>query len=252
MSKLATESTPVTNPTVRRSDLLLAAILLVGAVLRFSGHNWDNQTHMHPDERFLTGVETKLVLPANLREYFDTTNSRFNPHNNGDTFFVYGTLPIFIVRILGEWAGETDYSQIHLVGRAASASFDLISIYLVFLIGSRLYSRRVGLLAAAFSAFSVLLIQHAHFFVVDPFANTFILGGIYFAVRALDEDRWLNYACSGYSWGWPAPPRSAPRRWPESSCCRAWSDSGAPRRASTPAGWSATPGEWLWRRWFHS
>ena len=197
MSKLATESTPVTNPTVRRSDLLLAAILLAGAVLRFSGHNWDNQTHMHPDERFLTGVETKLVLPANLREYFDTTNSRFNPHNNGDTFFVYGTLPIFIVRILGEWAGETDYSQIHLVGRAASASFDLISIYLVFLIGSRLYSRRVGLLAAAFSAFSVLLIQHAHFFVVDPFANTFILGGIYFAVRALDEDRWLNYALFG-------------------------------------------------------
>ena len=197
MTKLAAESTPVTNPRVRGSDLLLVGILIAGALLRFSGHNWDSQTHMHPDERFLTGVETKLVLPTSIREYFDTANSRFNPHNNGDTFFVYGTLPIFIVRVLGEWAGETDYSQIHLVGRAASASFDLISVYLVFLIGSRLYSRKVGLLAAAFSAFSVLPIQHAHFFVVDPFANTFILGGIYFAVRALDDDRWLNYGLFG-------------------------------------------------------
>ena len=192
---------PEPTPATQRSVLLLICILAVGAILRFAGQDWDSQTHMHPDERFLTMVETGIQLPENLTQYFDTQSSPLNPHNKGHTFFVYGTLPIFLVRILGEWAGETGYDQIHLIGRAASASFDLLSLVLVFLIGSRLYSRRVGLLAAAFSAFSVLLIQHAHFFVVDSFANTFSLAGIYFAVRALDDDGWLNFSLFGLALG---------------------------------------------------
>lgn len=192
---------PEPTPSMQRSVLLLIYILVVGAILRFAGQNWDSHTHMHPDERFLTMVETSIQLPENLTQYFDTQNSPLNPHNKEHTFFVYGTLPIFLVRILGEWAGETGYDQIHLIGRAASASFDVLSLVLVFLIGSRLYSRRVGLLAAAFSAFSVLLIQHAHFFVVDSFANTFSLAGIYFAVRALDDDGWLNFSLFGLALG---------------------------------------------------
>src|SRR3970282_1235713 len=54
---------------------------------------------------------------------------------------------------------------------------------------------------AFLGAFTVLLIQHAHFFVVDPFANTFIVAGLYLAVRAQDEggppDYLLVGACVG-------------------------------------------------------
>ena len=39
--------------------LLLALILVYGAVLRFTGQNWDDFSHGHPDERFLTA----LLLP---------------------------------------------------------------------------------------------------------------------------------------------------------------------------------------------
>src|SRR3990170_623698 len=185
----------------RLQDLLLIMILALAAYLRFAGMNWDEFTHPHPDERFLTMVESSLRLPQSMAEYFDTANSPLNPHNAGHSFFVYGTLPIFIVRFVAEDLGKFGYDQVHLVGRAAAATFDLVSVFLVYLIGSRLYRRRVGLLAAALSAFSVLLIQHAHFLVVDPFANTFILAGFYFAIRVMDQGRWADYLLFGLSLG---------------------------------------------------
>ncbi len=182
-------------------EILLLAVLAVAAYLRFVGLEWDDYTHLHPDERFLTMVETNIRPPESLWLYFVTEESPLNPHNAGHGFFVYGTLPIFIVRYLAEWLGRTGYDQVHLVGRGAAAVFDLVSIVLVYLIGARLYRRRVGLLAAALASFSVLLIQHAHYFVVDPFANTFILAGFYFAVRVLEDGRFPDYLLFGLALG---------------------------------------------------
>ncbi|MDF1500884.1 MAG: DUF2298 domain-containing protein [Anaerolineales bacterium] len=179
----------------------LILILSIAAYLRFVGLNWDSFTHLHPDERFLTLVQSSLQVPGSISEYFDTQNSPLNPYNVGHRFFVYGTFPIFLVRYIGEWVGQTGYDEIHLVGRAVSASFDLISIVIVYYIGKRLYGRPVGLLAALFTSLSALLIQHAHFFVVDPVANTFILAGFYFAVRIMDDNRPLDYAFFGIALG---------------------------------------------------
>jgi len=182
-------------------DLLLVLIVMVAAALRLVGTNWDESQHLHPDERFLTMVETDIRLPDSLWQYFDTATSPLNPHNAGHGFFVYGTLPIFSVRLLAEWTGNTGYDQVTLLGRTTSAVFDLISVVLIYLIGSRLYRRRVGLLAAAFAACTVLFIQHAHFLVVEAFVNTFILAGIYFAVRIQQEGRWRDFLLYGLALG---------------------------------------------------
>ena len=40
--------------------VLLVAILLAGFGLRSVGRDWDDYTHLHPDERFLTGVATRI------------------------------------------------------------------------------------------------------------------------------------------------------------------------------------------------
>ena len=170
-------------------DLLLVVILLAGLVLRFTGVNWDAFTHLHPDERFLTMVEAALTPAHNVAEYFNTTVSPLNPANRGYTFFVYGTLPIFIVRYVGEWLGQTGYDQIHLVGRQLSAIFDLLTVFLIYLIGSRVYRKPVGLLAAAFTAFSVLPIQLAHYLTVDTFTNFFGYLAVYFAVLIFPSGR---------------------------------------------------------------
>lgn len=197
------EQTARSNTFIQRTTplLVLLAILALGAYLRFTGLDWDERTHPHPDERFLTMVETSLKLPSSLGEYFDTDHSQFNPVNVGYGFFVYGTLPIFLVRWLGEAVGMVGYDEIQVVGRTAAAAFDLISIFLTYLIGRRLYKEWTGLLAAALSAFSVLLIQHAHFFVVEAFANTFILAGFYFCIGIYQRGRMRDYLLFGIMLG---------------------------------------------------
>ncbi len=180
---------------------LLALILLVGAYLRLSHLNWDQGTHIHPDERFLTMVSSALALPKSLGQFFDSAASPMNPYNKGYGFFVYGTLPIFIVRVAAELANQLNktahlwnaapgipltligYDGVHLVGRALSGLFDLAGVALIYVIGRRLYSRKVGLLAAALLTFAVLPLQQSHFYTVDTFATFFALLTFYFAVR---------------------------------------------------------------------
>ena len=194
-------------------DLLFVIVLLVAAFFRFTGINWDQGQHLHPDERFLTMVETSITPVKSLSEYFNTDTSTLNPHNVGHGFYVYGDLPIFIVRYAAEfmssisqgaaqyvtdhgeggigqffaflsqktnWAG---YDEVVLLGRVLSGIADLGVIFLLYLIAARIYGRKVALLAAAFSSVAVMQIQQSHFFTVDNFANFFMFLTIYFAVE---------------------------------------------------------------------
>ena len=92
--------------------VLMLYILAAGAYLRLVGLDWDAEQHLHPDERFLTMVESSLEPVQSLGDYFDTVNSSLNPHNRGHGFFVYGTLPIFIVRYVADWLGDTGYGEV--------------------------------------------------------------------------------------------------------------------------------------------
>jgi len=163
--------------------VLLVLIMVAGGYLRTMGLDWDAGQHLHPDERFLTMVESSLEPASGLGEYFDTGESPLNPNNRGHGFYVYGTLPIFLVRYVAEWIGQTGYGGVYLVGRSLSGLVDLLTVLLVFFLGSRLYNRRVGLIGAAFSAFAVLQIQQAHFFTVDTFTTFFMILTLYFAAE---------------------------------------------------------------------
>ena len=183
-------------------DLLLIVVLMVGTYFRTVGLDWDAEQHLHPDERFLTMVESalqvkKCELPKtpvelcppgqvewlSLSDYFDTAHSPLNPVNRGYGFFVYGDFPIIVVRYVAEWLGQVGYDQVHLVGRQLSALSDLLTIVVLYVVASRLYDRRIALLGAAFSVLAVEQIQQSHFFIVDNFANLFIYLALFFAVE---------------------------------------------------------------------
>jgi len=150
--------------------LLLVLILAAGAFLRFRGLFWGEYQYLHPDERFLVMVGSSISPVGSLSEYWNTDMSSLNPHNVGHGLYVYGTLPMFLTRFAVEWIyGRSGLDEMTNVGRGLSAMFDLCSIFLVYLIARRIYDRRVGLLAAAFSAFAVLQIQQSHFFTMDTF-----------------------------------------------------------------------------------
>ena len=202
-------------------DILLAFVLLVGAYFRWVGWDWGEYQYLHPDERFLVWVGSDIMpvgtpdaeiglVPTAERipwraaypkeypdcqtwgGYFDASCSPMNPNNRGHGFYVYGTLPVFITRYLVEWIyGHSGFEEMTDVGRPLSALADLLTVLLVYLIASRLHNRRVGILAAAFSAVTVLQIQLSHYFTVDTFLNFFTYLAIYFAVRVAGE-KWTK------------------------------------------------------------
>ncbi len=183
-------------------DLLLVFVLLIAGYLRFTGVNWGEGYHQHPDELFLSGVVENMraktcidpaipvdACPAdqqrwlNIREYFDTEKSTLNPHNRGQAFFVYGTLPMFIVRYAAEISHVTDLAEFKFLSRQLAALADLFTVFILYFIVSRLYGRRVGLMASLFSALTVMQIQQSHFFTTDTFMNMFMFLAIWFAVE---------------------------------------------------------------------
>ncbi len=181
----------------------LLAIVLCGAYLRFVGPNWDAGQHQHPDERFITMVAER-IRSVSIPEYleFDTQNSTLNPLRYGS--YTYGMLPLFATRYVAEWINMTQYDRIVLVGRALSGLFDLAVVVALYWLGTRLYDRRVGLLAAALSAAAVLPIQLSHFFTVDSFSTVFVVGGFCFAAQITlaaparsKRDTFLPYALFG-------------------------------------------------------
>lgn len=188
--------------------LLLLLVLTSGAYFRFVGQNWDDFTHLHPDERFLTGVVSSLSPVSGFGEYFNTAESSLNPNNRGAGFYVYGTLPLFVVKAASGIVAEltntlswTGYNGAHLVGRSVSAIADLVTVFFIFLIGRRLYGRWVGLLAAALYAWAVLPIQLSHFWTMDAFTGMTVVIAFWFGVRVLDDGGWGNYIGFGVALG---------------------------------------------------
>ncbi|MFN2108200.1 MAG: hypothetical protein ACK2UI_00940, partial [Anaerolineae bacterium] len=60
------------NPVRGFFTLLLLAILLFAAWIRTYNLNWDEGTHLHPDERYLTMVVSTIQFPENLAQYWNT------------------------------------------------------------------------------------------------------------------------------------------------------------------------------------
>ncbi len=181
--------------------ILLTIILLAAAFLRFRGLSWGEYQYLHPDERFLIWVGSDISPVNSLGEYWDTENSSLNPHNRGHGFFVYGTLPLYLARYAVDLVyGQSGFNEMTNVGRFLSALADLLTVLFVYLVAAKVYNKRVGLLAASFSAFAVLQIQHSHFFTVDTFTTLFAMMAVYFAVRvAYDQIDFPNDSVNSLS-----------------------------------------------------
>ncbi len=175
--------TPKVEKTSWKVSAALVLILFIGAYFRFTGLNWDEGQHQHPDERFISMVAEQLQGVDGFEEYFDTENSTLNPLRSGS--YAYGMFPLFFTRVVADWVGMAKYDSITLVGRAMSGLFDLLAVWMLFLLGKRLYNERIGLLAAALGAAAVLPIQLSHYFAVDSFSTVFVVAGFYFAIQAI-------------------------------------------------------------------
>ncbi len=181
---------------------ILVAILVGAAGLRLYGILWDGGYLFHPDERqvMLVADGLRLPWPVPWRALL-TPSSPWNPR-----FFSYGSLPIYLLRVCANLAGfiwpkVRTLESSFWVGRILSVAFDLGTIYVTYLLGRRLYREAVGLLAAALVGLTVLHIQLAHFYVVDPPLAFFVTLTILLAVRAAQRPRLANCWPLGAAWG---------------------------------------------------
>ncbi|MGB1251036.1 MAG: DUF2298 domain-containing protein, partial [Candidatus Promineifilaceae bacterium] len=225
------QAIPQIRPSTARMPMwgwmALMMILMMAGMFRYTGLSWDEFTHLHPDERFLTMVATRLEGVSSPIEYLRTSSSTLNPYNvrNGDgsmTFpsYVYGNFPMTVTRYSAEFLSTfcqtlndgcelydrqniqpVGYDGVHLVGRFLSASIDLIAVLFVFLIGRRLYDYRVGLIASALYAMATQPIQQAHFFTADNWSSGLATIAIYCAVRASERNQKRWYTLFGIFFG---------------------------------------------------
>lgn len=180
-----------------RELLILFAILIIAFYFRFNNLNWDNNHHLHPDERFLTMVGGAMQIPASLKDYLDPQISTMNPANIGYKFFVYGLFPITLNKNVAIYFEKDNYDDFTIIGRKLSALFDLLVIILIYKIAKILLSKtdnwklktEIPLWSAFIYSIMVLPIQLAHFFTVDTFLNFFMLASFYCALRFNEETR---------------------------------------------------------------
>lgn len=195
---------------------LFFLIVLAGAAfLRFQGNDWGDLQHQHPDEGFLTSVTYDIGIPGDSEDgyplpttisspwrtaypddfpdctqwggYFDTSCSPLSPYNRGHSFFVYGTVPVIMTRVLAEATNQM--VNLKLFGRYLSAVMDLLTILLLFLIVKKHYDNRVALLSVIFSSLAVMQIQQSHFYTTDLFSNFFIYLAIYLSIEIVTGKR---------------------------------------------------------------
>ncbi|MEP7286767.1 MAG: DUF2298 domain-containing protein [Chloroflexota bacterium] len=177
---------PRRRRSISRQDLiagaLLIVILIVGAYFRFVGQNWDDYTHLHPDERFLTGVTESLGGALNpsgdatraaaqqdvcKQRYpetggvspsiFDSLCSTMYPKNanNGTGLYVYGELPLFVVKYA---ADLTSYVHMQAAAQTPDTYDDIVAQNWTQYNGVQLVGRSVSAIAELLSLIFVFLI----------------------------------------------------------------------------------------------
>jgi hypothetical protein len=102
----------------RAVSFALAAILIVAAILRFTGQGWDQSHYLHPDERFITMVATGIQWPSSVGEYFNSQTSPLNPYNQNQSSFIYGTFPLFLDKFAADVFNKDVYGAFHETGRS--------------------------------------------------------------------------------------------------------------------------------------
>jgi YYY domain-containing protein len=207
---------------------ILVLILVVGMGLRLYGTDWDSGYGFHPDERDIymrSGCMYELLTEApgyqncgyvrdqpeaepglsGLGTLLDAERSPLNPH-----WFPLGSILIYVMvlfRYVVELFTDINALEMRFVGRPLSALADVGTIFLVFVLGRRMFGQRVGLLASALTALAVIHIQNSHFYRPETFSVLFTLGSFWAMLRMVERRRLRDSVLLGLMVGLALAPK---------------------------------------------
>ena len=177
--------------------VLPVLIVAVALALRLFGVDWDQGKLFHPDERAILMKVGDLSLPPvdRLGTLLDADESPWNPK-----WFPYGSFPLYLlkgIQLAAQPLEKLDIFDLRIPGRVMSALADTLTVILVYALGTRLYGRRVGILASALVALAVVHIQLSHFYAVDTLLTLFTILSLYFLVMVAQGGRLRDSAWAG-------------------------------------------------------
>lgn len=201
--------------SVSTTLLALAVVLMAAAGLRLYALNWDDGRDLHPDELYVAKnvliQRIFITWPLDLDNVLDPDRSGLNPRsvdpNMGEPReYPYGALPLLVTDTVATalgWITGDNWNaadRAYLVGRALSALLDTLTVGVVYLIGARVFTPRIGLFAALFAALAPISIQLAHFFTTDSWLTFFVALTLYLSIRAAETGagRWFAAAGAGF------------------------------------------------------
>ncbi len=207
---------------------VLGAVIVAGLGLRTWNVQFDGGLNTHPDERSTTCFYALTIgWPSTFDEFLDPQRSPLNPlwdrRNERRRSFTYGHFPLYLGILTGEVLSSlakpagllpvpersielmaranTACEGVAFAGRLMMALLDTLTIFLLFLLGRRLYGALGGVLAATFYAFTAQAVQLSHFFAMDPASTTFVVLAVYGSVLLVQERSWRGALLAGIGSG---------------------------------------------------
>jgi len=88
-------------------------------------------------------------------------------------------------------------SPLFIIGRATSASFGTLIVLFTYLIGSKLFNKQTGLIAALFLSFNYVHVEHSHLVLVDITMTLMVMCCFYFTTLLMYRGEKTAYFFSG-------------------------------------------------------
>lgn len=162
--------------------LLIAALLLISAYIRFQGLDFGLPGLFHPDESRKTKIIRGIVETGDLNpHYFRHPN--FLLYASAFNTWIYTKLS----------GGLPELHQVTYLGRCVSATLGTLSVLVTFLIGRLMFNNLAGFIAAAFLALSPLHIVSSRYIKEDAAMLFFALTCFYFAIKSIKAKCDLKY-----------------------------------------------------------
>ncbi|ACB53561.1 hypothetical protein cce_4213 [Crocosphaera subtropica ATCC 51142] len=189
----------------RHHQPILIGILLMGLLLRLYGINFGLPYLYNPDE------------PNRVRRVFRMLSTQdVNPHWFGHPastviyllLLSYGLMFVGS-RFLGICNSSEDFLELYrqdpsifyLTGRLWSTFFGVATIWVVYLIGSKLFNKTVGLISAFLVAIIPLHVELSKLARMDTLMPFLLLISFYYCLKILEEDKLSNYIHASFFLG---------------------------------------------------
>lgn len=202
MNKSKQETKPLPAPgsastLLKPAILAVAAVTLLGLAIRLWGIRWGLPDARHP----LASFHPDEIINLNAALTADIPHGQFDIkfYNYGAFYFYLVSFAVTFARgwglipataqtaspQLAQLAAEN--AALFLTGRIVTALMGAATVPALYVLGSRCFGRKAGLLAALFYAIAPLAVVLSHYLTVDAPATLFVTLALYWSVRMADS-----------------------------------------------------------------